>query len=250
MASKKNITADVDDLRKVYLHAFDATVTDPATVEEEVDGINTKYARELLKVLTDGNLLVLDPIEEGTDAWQPNLNMDTNDRKDAEAAFDEWANENGLQVKTAKAKAPKRNDVGVHDCYCGCGEQVPGKSFYRPGHDARHAGVIGRLVASTGDTKHYGDLPSERLVEKAKGIAAKAIEKADAKRTREHAKAEVKAEANKGKKAKPEWEAGTVRIGKREGVEARRLNGKVEYKDAKGMVVPASKSATASFKVA
>ena len=248
----KKITTDVDDLRKVYLHAYSATATDPTIVEEEVEGINGKYARELLKVLTDGTLLLVEDMD-GEDAWVPNLNLDTNSQEDAEAAFNDWANENGLLVKETKAKSSKstRNDVGVHGCYCGCGEQVPGKSFYRPGHDARHAGVIGRLVASTGDKKHLNDLPSERLVAKAEGIAAKAIKKADAKRKAEHDRAEAK--RNKGKDVEPVAvaEVGTIRIGKREGIEAKRdmKTGVVTYED-KGVTKQASKSASASFKVA
>lgn len=245
------ITTDVNDLRKVYLHAFDATVTDPATVEEEVEGINTKYAREILKVLTDGNLLVLDPIEDGVDAWQPNLNMDSNDRKDAEAAFDDWANENGLQVAETKAKSPKRNDVGVHPCNCGCGEQVGGKSFYKPGHDARHAGNIGRLVASTGDKKHLQDLPSPALVAKAEKIAANVNAKADAKRKAEHEKAEAKAQKARDKAnatPSPEVEHGHVKVGKGRFEAVRHPDGSVEYRSTDGSMKEASASATKSFK--
>lgn len=251
MASKTNITADVDDLRKVYLHAFDATVTDPATVDEEVDGVNTKYARELLKVLTDGGLLVLDQIEDGVDVWQPNLNMDTNDRNDAASEFDAWANENGLQVKASTPKAPARKDVGVHDCYCGCGEQVGGKSFYKPGHDARHAGQIGRLVASTGNKKHLDDLPSEALVNKAKGIAAKALEKADKKRAAESAKQQAKIDkANATQNKADDAALGTVKVGKNT-FEARAFEGgRVEYKKADGTWVDASKTAAKTFTVA
>lgn len=258
MASKSStIDIEVADLRKVYLHAFDATVTDPATIDEEVDGVNTKYARQILKVLTDGNLLVMDQIEPGTDAWQPNLNMDTNDRKDAEAAFDEWANENGLQVKTEKASRPARADVGVHGCYCGCGEQVGGKSFYKPGHDARHAGMIGRLVASTGDTKHYNDLPSDALKTKAQGIAKRAIDKEDAKRKAASDKGEAKRQSASAKEqtktnaTKVQYpENGKVRVGKGTFEARRAKDGTVTYKSTDGEWKPASATATKSFKTA
>jgi hypothetical protein len=246
----KKITADVDDLRKVYLHAYSATATDPTIVEQEVDGINGKYARELLKVLTDGNLVVVEDMG-GEDAWVPNLNLETNSQQDAEAAFNDWANDNGLQVKEAKTSKPKRVDVGAHDCYCGCGEQVGGKSFYRPGHDARHAGQIGRLVASTGDKKHYDALPSEALTNKAKGIAAKVLEKQDAKRKNEAARKQSKIDKASATPTKADDAVlGKVRVGKGT-FEARAFEGgRVEYKSTDGTWKDASKTAAKTFKVA
>jgi hypothetical protein len=58
-------------------------------------------------------------------------------------------------------------------CLCGCGAVVGRGSRYRPGHDARHAGQVGRQIASAdGDGTHLlAALPSEALRAKASGIA-------------------------------------------------------------------------------
>lgn len=61
-------------------------------------------------------------------------------------------------------------------CTCGCGE--PTTRRYRPGHDARHAGRVGRALAGeaglTADQSQrmLGELPSEALRAKALKIAA------------------------------------------------------------------------------
>lgn len=62
-------------------------------------------------------------------------------------------------------------------CLCGCGS--PTGLNYRPGHDARHASIVGRQLAATGDdlTSAQRDallltLPSDALRAKASSIAA------------------------------------------------------------------------------
>jgi len=253
------VNVDVADLKKVYLHTFDSFATDPSVIEEEVDGINAKYARQLLKVLTDASIVAMSDVNGEADVWQTfPQTSDEITREEAEARFDEWAVEADLHAVTpTKEPKAKRNDVGVHPCYCGCGENVPGTSFYRPGHDARHAGVIGRLVASTGNKDHLNELPSAKLTEKAQGIATKALAKADAKRKAEHERAEAKAAKNRDKanatkqevKA-PASESGFIRVGRNDNIPAIRIGDKVTYVDAKGTEKVASKSAAASFKVA
>lgn len=69
-------------------------------------------------------------------------------------------------------------------CTCGCGE--PTKSKYRPGHDARHAGQVGRSLATNPKDKAAlaalsGMSPAlrakaERIRDNAAAKAAKASE--------------------------------------------------------------------------
>lgn len=58
------------------------------------------------------------------------------------------------------------NGVEFSGCGCGCGAAVS-KSFYRPGHDAKHAGQVGREMVRTGDTDLVFQLPSQALRAKA-----------------------------------------------------------------------------------
>lgn len=81
-------------------------------------------------------------------------------------------------------------------CRCGCGNapRRPGRT-YLPGHDARHAGIVGRAVAGLqeaapdADISHLlAELPSENLQLKAMRIAATALAKAAKKATKKAAK--------------------------------------------------------------
>lgn len=73
------------------------------------------------------------------------------------------------KVATSKA-APK-------PCRCGCEALAAGKSLYRPGHDARHAGQVARtaaryiLVGEVVPETVWADLGSDKLVAKAKAHA-------------------------------------------------------------------------------
>lgn len=71
-------------------------------------------------------------------------------------------------------------------CACRCGEPVGAKAMYRPGHDARHAGLVARAIVE--DPKRakalLATLPSPSLQAKAQRAAdrltAKVTEKAEA----------------------------------------------------------------------
>lgn len=73
----------------------------------------------------------------------------------------------------------------MRTCNCGCGESVAGKANYRPGHDARHAGMVGREAVAAfergqghWDSKEfYTELPSPALRDKALNVARKIAEK-------------------------------------------------------------------------
>jgi len=58
--------------------------------------------------------------------------------KDAEAA---------KPAKEATEARVDGNDTG--SCHCGCGEQVTGKTLYRPGHDARHVSNFRKAIQAT-----------------------------------------------------------------------------------------------------
>lgn len=57
-------------------------------------------------------------------------------------------------------------------CYCGCGETVATRSYYRPGHDSRHVGIVARQVAaSTQWDQITRSLPTKALQLKAWNMA-------------------------------------------------------------------------------
>lgn len=235
-----------DEIREVYLLAFDSNGTDPVTVEQETEGrINVRFAREILGVLTKRKIVVLHEVN-GEDIWQVDKpgSQDTVSHDEADRWISDWLGLNKKATtptktkpaKTTTAKAPAE----AHDCYCGCGEQIASKAFYRPGHDARHAGVLGRAAAQeifeTGgvevdasdvDKDRFSDLPSAALVEKSAKIAQTSLDK-------------LLKKANKN--AGPV--AGIVTVGKKHYDAVRYPDGKVVSDD---YGKPLSKTAVASF---
>lgn len=95
---------------------------------------------------------------------------------------------------TAPAATTKNEAPATRLCLCGCGSALNGKkSQYRPGHDARHAGNIARILVEMRNEGKPADqlnamverLGSTTLQTKALGMAhrleQKAIRKDDAK---------------------------------------------------------------------
>jgi hypothetical protein len=250
------------ELRDVYLHVFDAFATDPHTVVEEVDGVtNVRFARELLGTLVTAGLVAITEGVEGNDVWQtcPDT-YDSMTREEAESKIDNWLNDtdedNTMITKPeTKTRPAKAKDQTFHACYCGCGANVPSTSFYRPGHDARHAGVVGRKAAeeilSTGgvqvdlkiDSDRFADLPSASLVQKAVGIANRAMDK-------ETSKVQRAAERAAAKEAKFENLGGTITVSKKERKARKNADGTVEYLDHKDEWKVASKTAASTFQPA
>lgn len=258
--------ANAGDLRTAYLQTYESFAIVPGDIVDSSEGrVNNRYARELLGTLVSAGLVTESENGEGETVWQtfPDT-YDTMSLEEAEAKVDQWlattntiegnqpANTNTQKDKTMTVAAPAE----VHNCYCGCNEQVPAKSYYRPGHDARHAGALGRELAAqypnyTDEQANevLGDLPSERLVAKAKGIADKAIEKANAKRAREDAKeaAKIAKDEAKATEAEPEFEEGSITVGKNEFVARRNTKtGDVTYFKGEEEKV-ASKNASKTF---
>lgn len=185
------------DLRLAYLLAFDQFATDHVEISDTYPHVNTRYARELLAVLTSADLLILTKDNIGDNqAWKVNKpgSFEHHTRKDAEFVIDEWLAANypdAVPAATPKPRtgtsSPKPKHDAVHPCLCGCGTPVPRKSNYRPGHDARHVGVVAREVASlpSRSTKKIAaliqSLPTDALRDKATAMAVRVSEKAKAK---------------------------------------------------------------------
>jgi hypothetical protein len=108
-------------------------------------------------------------------------------------------------------------DVPADDsCRCGCGQLVKGKKAeYLPGHDARHAGQVGRAMVGAPDSERMlllASLPSEPLRGKARRVYEKALAKRQAQAEREAKRAQRL--ADRQSKAAPEFVDGTVKKGR------------------------------------
>lgn len=190
------------DLRTAYLIAFDNFATEPVEVGNAVNG-NSRYGRELLGTLVAAGLIMDDHHVNGTDqVWQCVDTYDNVSRETAEATIDAFL---ATLADEAPVKAKKAVVTNLTGCLCGCGELANKDRDYRPGHDARHAGNVGREIAARrlGSPDEAIDdlllaLPSSSLRIKAKGVALKALE---GKKTR-------------SKVAKDQREVGTVKLGR------------------------------------
>lgn len=78
-------------------------------------------------------------------------------------------------------------------CWCGCGAAVGARSFYRPGHDSRHVGIVARqVVASEAFNTITNQLPTVALQFKAWNMAYR-LHAAELKAQAREAKAEARA---------------------------------------------------------
>lgn len=83
----------------------------------------------------------------------------------------------------AEATKPAKA-VTTRYCNCGCGEATSSsKTNYKPGHDARHVGIVARDIASSAQpfferVTSDEDLPSEKLRAKAHAMAERLLAKA------------------------------------------------------------------------
>lgn len=107
------------------------------------------------------------------------------------------------KTTTAKTTAAKTAEVEATPtptaCKCGCG--APTKSTYAPGHDARHAGQIGRWLLANPDATpaqrktQLANLPTPALQAKAERVVETAAAKEQAKQAKAEARAKAKAAA-------------------------------------------------------
>lgn len=184
----------VDDLRTVFLIAVENGNLHPSDVVIFTDEkINLRYSRELVGVLTKEGLLTLSE-EDGEEYYSSTTPLDT--EEEATTHFNAWAEKRSL-AKPAEAKPtathPRTKKVvnETGKCYCGCGANST--SYYRPGHDARHAGQVARDMAQmtrkADREKAVKVLPSEALQKKASDMADRLMAKASAKKATDSAKA-------------------------------------------------------------
>lgn len=99
------------------------------------------------------------------------------------------------QGNEAKAVAPSNEAPTPVSCHCGCGTEAKLGRRYLPGHDARHAGQVGRMVAEgkDGAQEALAALPPA-LKAKAERFAANRQAEADRKRLAAEIRAAAKAE--------------------------------------------------------
>lgn len=261
-----------DDLREVYLLSYDSFAIDPGEVIDSVPSItNTRYARELLGILTNQKILAVADGDNG-DIWQT-LTPGTPDeitRETAESFIDKWLdtavplpdyNPNHdtsntdtkeskiMSTATATKTKPAATTTDFRKCGCGCDENVSGKALYKPGHDARHAGQVARQILTVRpESKAARDalldvLPTDALINKASALADLWIAKADAKVEREKERADRAAAKAEAKAAKtPEWtDIDPVKVGKTEYPARQHRDGHVERnskKDGSGNWLP------------
>jgi hypothetical protein len=193
-----------DDLKRTYLAVYTTGTVDVGDIVDKVH-VNSRYARELLGVLTTYDL-ILHPDETDTSVWTYSTDP-FDDKADnevsAEEVFTEWAIHHNVLVPApapaaASAKAtsaprtPRTATKGSGTCRCGCGSATKGN--YAPGHDARHAGQVAKALAEyfiagnipTDSITDHGaqllaPLASDLLREKAYRIATGLVAKASTK---------------------------------------------------------------------
>jgi hypothetical protein len=181
-------------LRETYLYSFDGHGAVPTDLVDAEIAHNARHGRELLAVLTNANLLCQEDVNGDGDVWVPYETRDDHTRDEAENLVDTWLDEQdptsvladptpSPATSTRKKVPSKMTTTEFKKCGCGCDENVPPKSTYRPGHDARHAGQVAKAMLAKGeyDDEAVAVLPSEALRDKATAIFNKRIAKVQAK---------------------------------------------------------------------
>jgi len=203
------------NLRATYLQVAMSWGTTPTEVASELD-IPVRYARELLGVLTNAGLVVINDTPDG-DQWQDAQTEDEDpeqvidrflaDHTEEEDEMPTAAQKQAMakpsakkataksatKTATKKATAPAKdtNPADLPICLCGCGQPVTSrKSKYLPGHDARHAGNVGRQLIEEGAAvpELLAALGSDKLRAKAVRMLEVHSEKQEAKAKKAEAK--------------------------------------------------------------
>ncbi len=135
-------------------------------------------------------------------------------------AFEEAFPMNDETSITHRANEDETGESNRATCRCGCSEAPTStRTSYRPGHDARHAGNVGRAIALNPDLEValLGELLTEALRAKAQRVASAARMKAAAKAQRKADKAARRAAKSKTATpeiAEPEFTEGAVKKGR------------------------------------
>lgn len=238
------------DLEKVYMLAFDNFAIVPMDIViDSGEKINSRYARELLGILKHGGLIDEQDVNNEGIVWQvidPGTTDDV-ERDVAEARIREWLDEHmplppkpaptpivrvpgktntitpkEKKMSTATATKPEKV-VEFRKCLCGCDSDISGKSQYKPGHDARHAGNVARAILNEDLTPEQAtalldSLGSDALRAKANAMVENWTAKAEQKAAREVARKAAKAASEEVKaqaKAEVVWtDIDPVRVGR------------------------------------
>lgn len=185
-------TDHVADLYAAYRFIIGRDSSLPSDLADEF-GHNMRYSRELLGALVGAKLIVLDTSTDMDFYVAKPIPEDKQDSTFAKAFKIDKPVTSTAAGTPAKVKPAKPVSKDYHPCGCGCGENVPPKSAYRPGHDARHAGAVGRAIAAEypnvlGDAGLKGEIEKQispdrpLLVAKAIKVAHTAWAKAAAKK--------------------------------------------------------------------
>lgn len=259
-------------LRDTYLHAFRVNGTYPTDVVDNVEAVtNVRFARELLGVLDRLSLVTEEEVDNDTVQgyiWQPVLSPDSATDEDAEQEFDAVLAQaltadlndtphvptNPTDDPAPAAPTTKRdpNPANLPSCLCGCGTVIQSrKGMYRPGHDARHAGNIGRALMEAGriDSDLLEKLPTDKLRDKAIAMFNKNNERKVTK---------VQAAQAKEPQVAPEPEPtddveGVVKVGRVEYPAKRHPDGSITRcttKDGKGKYVSVDDKVFSTFRKA
>jgi len=122
-----------------------------------------------------------------------------------------------------KNQTPKAQAVTTRRCNCGCGEATSSsKTQYKPGHDARHVGIVARDAAESainGTDRQfaYEDLGSAALIAKADAMAKRLVQRFQEAAAKAQIKADRKpAKDRKSKASKAEARATAILVAQEE----------------------------------
>jgi hypothetical protein len=195
--------------KQVWLNYYDnPTETTMGDVAIEL-GHSRAAVRTAVQSLVQAGLLRAHPTRAGLfehDYWD-----------DPTTAFEEmFTMKNDETPTSAIGNRATTGSDEFTECRCGCGQPVKGKKAeYLPGHDARHAGQVGRAMVGAPDSERMlllASLPSEPLRGKARRVYEKALAKRQAQAEREAKRAQRL--ADRQSKAAPEFVDGTVKKGR------------------------------------
>lgn len=195
---KQNITGSA--LRSLALQVWMSYYDNPHTItmgDVALElGCTRASVRNAVQSLVEVDLLRANPLRAG---WYEHDHYD-----DPHTAFEEM-----FPMKTDKTPTVTGDrgnaDSATTECRCGCGEHVlSGKSLYRPGHDARHAGNVGRTLAALPDTATTNERHEVLARLGSDALRDKALRVEDKVRTQGRQKAERAAKREQAKTHTPD----------------------------------------------
>lgn len=252
----------VDDLKAVFLAVHDSSITTTIPEVAVTTGLKRQYVKELIGVLEnltdeDDEALVIvnaEPGENGNDEphtwYQTGKTTDRESNEDAALRFDRVIANVGEAPRTPLNAT---NPADLPGCRCGCGRPVNDrKRNYLPGHDARHAGQVGKAIAELDPPSDKYEamlavLPTDALRRKASDIADRRLRKAASKTAPTRAKlAKIGKEIEEIEKV--QFISGEVKVGRwKYPAERNMTSGAVTYRKKDGKIEVASDRIASTF---